>query len=114
PNVFLLADYGFDSYSTTVEAMQATIDKRPKVVKCFVEASAKGWQTYIHGDNSAGNALIKKENPEITDALLAYSVTSMREHGIVDSGDAETLGIGAMTHERMKAFYTMMVGAGVL
>ena len=79
----------------------------------FVDASIIGWYNYIYGDNSAGNALIKKQNPEMTDDLLAYSVATMKKYGIVDSGDALTLGVGAMTDARMKGFFDEMVRAGV-
>ena len=58
--------------------------------------------------------LIKKRNPEMTDALLAYSIAKMKEYGIVDSGDTLKLGIGAMTDERMKSFFDKMVRAGVV
>ena len=49
----------------------------------------------------------------MTDELLAYSVAKMKEYGIVDSGDAMTLGVGAMTDARMKDFFDKMVRAGV-
>ncbi len=65
-------------------------------------------------DNAPANALIKKQNPEMTDDLLAYSVAKMKQYGIVDSGDASTLGIGAMTDARMKDFFDEMVRAGVV
>ena len=80
----------------------------------FVDASAIGWYNYLYGDNKAGNALIRKHNPEMTDELLAYSVAKMKEYGIVDSGDALKLGIGAMTDARMKSFFDKMVRAGVV
>ena len=114
PNQFLLADYGFDTYSTTIETMQETIDKRPKVVECFVDGSAKGWYTYLYGDNKAANELIKAANPDMKDEQLAFSLAQMKKFGIVDSGDAEKLGIGAMTDEHMKSFYDKMVKAKVL
>ncbi|MFL4991435.1 MAG: ABC transporter substrate-binding protein, partial [Microvirga sp.] len=79
----------------------------------FVDASMVGWYNYIYRDNSAGNAMIKKLNPEMTDELLAYSVAKMKEYGIVDSGDTQTLGIGAMTDARMKDFFDKMVKAGL-
>lgn len=113
PNVFLLADYGYSTYSTTVEAMQETIDKRPEAVQCFVDASAKGWYKYLYGDNKAANELIKKDNPDITDEQIAFTIEQLKAHGIVDSGDAEKLGIGAMTDARMKDFYDKMVKAKV-
>ncbi|CAM5417092.1 NitT/TauT family transport system substrate-binding protein [Aquamicrobium terrae] len=111
PNVFLLADNGFNAYATTIEAMQETIDKRPEVVQCFVDGSAKGWYKYLYGDNSAANAAIKKDNPDITDEQIAFSIAQMKKYGIVDSGDAEKLGIGAMTDERVQSFYDKMVKA---
>ena len=114
PNQFLLADYGFDTYATTIETMQETIDKRPDVVKCFVDGSAKGWYNYLYGDNKAANELIKKDNPDMTDEQIAFSIEQMKKFGIVDSGDTEKLGIGAMTDERMKSFYDKMVAAKVM
>ncbi|MBR0692001.1 ABC transporter substrate-binding protein [Bradyrhizobium lablabi] len=114
PNVLLIADYGFNTYSTLIETRREIIDKKPDLVQRFVDASIIGWYHYIYGDNSAGNAMIKKLNPEITDELLAYSVTKMKEYGIVDSGDSVKNGIGAMTDERMASFFEKMVRAGVV
>ena len=88
--------------------------EKPDLVQRFVDASIIGWYNYLYGDNSAANALIKRHNPEMTDELIAYSIAKMKEYGIVDSGDAATLGIGAMTDARMKSFYDKMVRAGVV
>lgn len=114
PKVFLLADNGFDTYSTLIETRRDLVEKKPDLVQRFVDASAIGWYNYIYGNNKPGNDLIKKHNPEMTDALLAYSVARMKEYGIVDSGDSITLGIGAMTDVRMKSFYDKMVRVGVV
>ena len=113
PKVFLLADQGFSAYSTLIETRRDLVDKKPDLVQRFVDASIIGWYNYIYHDNAAANALIKKQNPEMTDDLLAYSVAKMKEYGIVDSGDATTLGVGAMTDARMKDFFDEMVRAGV-
>ncbi len=114
PNVILLADYGFNTYSTLIETRREVVDKKPDLVQRFVDASVVGWYHYVYGDNSAGNAMIKKLNPEMTDELLAYSVAKMKEYGIVDSGDSVKNGIGAMTDERMASFFDKMVRAGVV
>jgi len=37
----------------------------------------------------------------------------MKQYGIVVSGDAEKLGIGAMTDERWKVFFGSMTAAGI-
>jgi NitT/TauT family transport system substrate-binding protein len=70
--------------------------------------------TYLYGDNKAANELIKKHNPEMTDALIAFSTAKMKEYGIVDSGDALNLGIGAMQEAKIKGFFDKMVKAGVV
>jgi NitT/TauT family transport system substrate-binding protein len=114
PQVFLLADRGFDAYSTLIETRRDLVEQKPDLVQRFVDASIVGWYNYIYGDNKPGNDLIKKGNPEMTDALLAYSVAKMKEYGIVDSGDTASLGIGAMTDARMKSFFDKMVRAGVV
>jgi NitT/TauT family transport system substrate-binding protein len=114
PKVFLLADQGFSSYSTLIETRRDLVEKRPDLVQRFVDASIIGWYNYLYGDNRAANALIKRQNPEMTDGLLAYSVAKMKEYGIVDSSDAASLGIGAMTDARMKNFFDAMVRAGVV
>jgi NitT/TauT family transport system substrate-binding protein len=113
PNVFLIADYGYDSYSTTIETTRGLIDKNPDLVQRFVDASIIGWYNYIYGDNRAANDLIKRDNPDITDGQLAYSVAKMKDYGIVDSGDSLTLGIGVMRDARIKSFFAKMVDAGL-
>jgi NitT/TauT family transport system substrate-binding protein len=114
PKIFLLADQGFDAYSTLIETRRDLIANKPAVVQRFVDASVIGWYHYLYRDNKAGNDLIRKHNPEMSDALLAFSVAKMKEYGIVDSGDSTTLGIGAMTDARMKSFFDKMVRAGVV
>ena len=113
PRIFLLADEGFSAYSTLIETRRELVEKKPDLVQRFVDASIIGWYNYIYGDNTPANALIKQQNSEMTDDLLAYSVVKLKEYGIVDSGDAGMIGIGAMTDTRMKDFFDKMVHAGV-
>jgi NitT/TauT family transport system substrate-binding protein len=114
PGIILLADSGFNTYSTLIETRQALIDKKPDLVQRFVDASLTGWYNYLYGDSRPGNTMIKKLNPEMTDELLAYSVNKMKEYGIVDSGDALRDGIGAMSDARVASFFDKMVRAGVV
>jgi NitT/TauT family transport system substrate-binding protein len=114
PNVFLLADHGFDTYSTTIETRLDLVQKRPDLVQRFVNASIIGWYTYLNGDNTKANALIKRDNPDMSDEQIAFSIAKMKEYGIVDSGDSKKSGIGAMTDERQKSFFDKMVKSGVV
>ncbi|MEL6380940.1 MAG: ABC transporter substrate-binding protein [Cyanobacteria bacterium J06626_18] len=113
PVVFLLADYGYDPYSTTIETRRELVDSDPDLVQRFVDASIKGWYSYLEDDPTPGNDLIKEANPEMTDEQIAYGIEKMKEYGIVVSGDAETQGIGAMTDARWKSFFDTLVEAEV-
>ncbi len=99
PNVFLLSDYGYSTYATLIETRREIVEKNPDLVQRFVDASAIGWYHYLYGDNKKANEMIKKENPELTDEQIAFSIAKMKEYGVVDSGDTVKLGIGAMTDE---------------
>ncbi|HEY8334472.1 MAG TPA: ABC transporter substrate-binding protein [Tardiphaga sp.] len=114
PTLILLADYGFDGYSTLIETRRELVDKKPDLVQRFVDASIVGWYNYLYGDNKPANDLIKKLNPEMTDDMLAYSTAKMKEYGIVDSGDSLRDGIGAMSEARVASFFDKMSRAGVV
>jgi NitT/TauT family transport system substrate-binding protein len=113
PVVHLLADNGFSTYSTTIETRADLVRDKPALVQKFVDASLIGWYNYLYGDNKAANEMIKKANPDSTDANIAGSIELMKKLGIVDSGDALQNGIGAMTTARVKDFYDKMVRAGL-
>lgn len=114
PNVFLIADQGYSTYATMIETMADTIANSPEVVECFVDGSAKGWYNYLYGDSSAADALILEANPDMSADKIEFAKMMMMTNGIVDSGDALELGIGAMTDEKVEGFYNAMVDAGVL
>jgi NitT/TauT family transport system substrate-binding protein len=114
PNVFLLADHGFDTYSTMIETRADVVAGKADITQRFVDATMIGWYNYIYGDNAGANALIKRANPDMTDDKIAAGIRLMKEYGIVDSGDSVRLGIGAMTDAQMKSFFDKMVKAGVV
>lgn len=113
PQVFLLSDYGYPGYAAFILASDQIIAERPEIVQAFVDASIRGWVSYLYGDATAANELIKRDNPEMTDEIIANAIRLMKEYGIADSGETSTLGIGAMTDARWQAFHSAMVEAGV-
>jgi NitT/TauT family transport system substrate-binding protein len=113
PKLFLLADHGWSTYSTTIETRPELVRTKPELVRRFVEGSILGWVNYLHGDRAGADALIRKENPEVTQDELDRGVAKLKELGIVDSGDARTRGIGAIDPARVKDFHDKMVKAGL-
>jgi NitT/TauT family transport system substrate-binding protein len=113
PQVFLLADEGYPGYAAMVLAPDSLIARNPAAVKAFVEASAKGWHDYLYGDPRPADALIMKDNPEMTEDVLAQAREKMKSYGLVDGAEAKGLGIGAMTDARWKAFFDVAASQGV-
>ncbi len=113
PVVHLLADHGFSTYSTLIETRTETVKNNPELVQRFVDASVIGWVNFMYGDRAATNALMMKDNPEISLAEIEASVVLMKQQGIVDSGEAQTMGIGAMNAARIQDFFNQMVKAGL-
>jgi NitT/TauT family transport system substrate-binding protein len=113
PVVHLLADHGYDTYSTTIETSWKLAREKSDLVQRFVDASVIGWYGYLYKEKSKADDLIKKDNPDMDDPQIAFSLEAMKKYGIVDSGDSKTLGIGAMTDARIKSFYDKMVSAGL-
>ena len=114
PVVHLIADAGFGNYNTTINISKKMVEEKKDVVQRFVNATLEGWAEYMKGGEAikAANAAIRKDNPDMDDAKMDYALKVMNERGIVKSGDALKLGIGAMTDERWKTFYDQMTAAG--
>jgi NitT/TauT family transport system substrate-binding protein len=114
PVVILLSDHGYQQYTTTLVTTADSVQTRPDYVKRFVNASIEGWYSYLNGDPTPGNTFIKQNNPDMTDGQIAYAIKEIKDQGLVDSGDAKTLGIGAMTDARWQSFYQAQVEAGAI
>lgn len=114
PSFLLFADHGFENYQTTIDVASKFATERPEVLQRFIDASIEGWALYMHGaERPLAHELIKRDNPDMTDDRIAYADQAMAEQGIVLSGDAAALGIGAMTDARWERFAAAMVAAGV-
>jgi len=113
PVVLSLSEAGYLGYANIIATSAKLIQERPDLVERFVDASIEGWYSYVYGDPAPANRLIMQANPEMPADLIDFGRKTMIAQGIVDSGDAETLGIGAMTDARWQAFYRAMTAVGV-
>jgi NitT/TauT family transport system substrate-binding protein len=110
---FLFARDGYPPYGTTMVTTRGFVDKNPDATARFVKASLEGWKSYLT-DPAPGNALIKVDNPKMSDEQIAFGVEQLKALKVLDGGDAQTLGIGMMTEARWKATYDFMVAGGLL
>jgi NitT/TauT family transport system substrate-binding protein len=113
PKVFALADAGYPGYANMVMVPTRWIEERPQAVQAFVDASIEGWMHYLYGDPAPGNALILRDNPEMSDEVLLQAIEKMKSYGMALSGDSERLGLGAMTEARWREFFEVMSGEGL-
>jgi len=115
PKVFLIADAGYNNYNTTIDVSRRMVTEKKDLVQRFVDATMEGWTQYLSAqqDITAANAAIKRDNPDMDDAKIAYAIKVMNENGIVMSGEALTLGCGAMTDARWQSFYEGMRDVGL-
>ena len=110
---FLFADGGYPPYGSTIVTTEKMLAEKPDVVARFVKASLEGWRDYFKNPEPA-NALIKADNPKMTDEQIAFGIAQMKTLKVLDGGDAATLGIGIVTAARFKATYDFAVAAGLL
>lgn len=113
PQVFPLADEDYLSYATMVLAPNAFARDNAAALRSFIAASAEGWRDYIHGDARAADALIRRDNPGMTQALLDHGRQALKDSSTVDGGDAALYGLGTMTEDRWRTFFESMSAAGV-
>ena len=108
------AAHGAAPHTGPVDA--ETLAALTDMVQRFITASLEGWAEYMKGGPAieAANAKIKSDNPDMTDEKLAFAHKMLTQYGIVKSGDALKLGIGAMTDERWKRFYDTMAETGAV
>jgi NitT/TauT family transport system substrate-binding protein len=104
PVVLMISDAGYAGYGSLIAASDAMIRDKPDVIQRFIDASIEGWMQFLHGDPQPAFAAIKADNPEMSDGLLQFGHDRLRDVGVVQSGDALTLGIGAMTAARWQQF----------
>jgi NitT/TauT family transport system substrate-binding protein len=111
--VMLLSDAGYTSYASLVMVSRKMAQEKPDLVQRFIDASRQGWVDYLNGDPAAANALIKRDNPDMTDELLAFGRAKLRDYGIIESGEAATRGVGIMNDARWKEFFDVMAADGL-
>ncbi len=112
-NFFLFSEHGYPPYGGILITRPELISSRKDAMAKFVQASMEGWVSYLQNP-AAGNALIKKDNPKMTDDLLAWGVQQIKEHHLIDGGDAATQGWGTMTEARWQKTRDFMVSAKLL
>ena len=113
PRVFLLADNGYPGSANLVLVPQKWIDTKPAAVQAFVDATRQGWKDYLHANPAPANALIKRDNPDMSDDVIAQATAKMKSYAIVEPATAKSGPIGAMSDAQWKTFFDTMANEGL-
>ena len=113
PVVLPISDAGYKGYGNIISTSRKLVDQRPDLVQRFIDASIEGWRSYLTGDPAPADALIRQANTAMPQDLIDFGRATMIRRGTVLSGDALSLGIGAMTLQRWHEFYADMASVGV-
>jgi NitT/TauT family transport system substrate-binding protein len=110
-NCLLMAETGYNPYTSLLFTNGQTLGTRPELVAKFVAASQKGWQTYLDRPEET-NRYLQKVNPEMTAGILAYGFKSLRP--LCLDGLPDSAAVGRMTLERWQTLADQLIEVGAL
>ena len=105
----LVADIGFNPYTSLLIAGRKVLDEQPEIVAKMVRASRRGWQTYLDSPEET-NVTIHQENPEMGQSVLEFGVKALEPLCLPSSLPPEKL--GQMTEARWTELVSQMVEIG--
>lgn len=108
PVTLLLSNYGYSAYGELLTCTREFEKNNSKIIQNFIKASVQGWKNYLQNPR-LGNELIKRDNPQMSEELINYAIEKLKEEKILTGGDAQSLGIGAMTEARWNDFYNSLL-----
>lgn len=109
PQVFLLADYGYEDVGALIAVRKDWVTTKRDIVQRFVDSTIKGCYNFFNGDPTKAFALIKAQNSEMTDDQMKFTWDSLKKYKIFTSADTDKYGIGAVTDEKWKSVWDLMV-----
>ena len=111
PKALLVADTGFNPYTSVLIATEERVAAAPEIVGAVVHASVKGWEQYL-ADPEATNRRINGLNPEMGMDILAYGAAE--SIAMILDPVAQQNGLGRMTLQRWQELLEQMVAAGLI
>jgi NitT/TauT family transport system substrate-binding protein len=97
PSVFLIADSGFNPYTTVVITRRELLQKNPELAKSFVLATREGWRDYLDHPQLT-NALLGKLNASLDGPTLGAAAEAQRP--LIETEATKQAGLGSMQRAR--------------
>jgi NitT/TauT family transport system substrate-binding protein len=110
PQAFLIADAGYNPYTTVVIGRGEAIRKDPETARKMILALREGWRAYLD-DPSAANAVMGKLNREMDAATFAE--VARVQSPLIETEETKKAALGEMTSARWQALSQQLVELGV-
>ena len=111
PQVFLVADEGFNPYVTVVITRRALFIEHPERVRAFARATQEGWRAYLD-DPAQANAVMARLNTSMSAETFAAAAAAQRP--LFETDETKKRGLGTMTRARWESLAQQLVELGVL
>jgi NitT/TauT family transport system substrate-binding protein len=111
PQTFLIADAGYNPYTTVVICRGDLIKSNPAKVKAMVAACREGWRAYL--DNpAAANTAMEALNHDMDAAT--FTAAAAAQAPLIETDETKKSSLGAMTGDRWDTLSKQLVDLGVL
>jgi NitT/TauT family transport system substrate-binding protein len=111
PQVFLVADEGFNPYVAVVITRRSLFKEQPDRVRAFARATQEGWRAYLD-DPTAANAAMGKLNTSMSAETFAAAAAAQRP--LIETEETKKRGLGTMTRARWDTLAKQLVELGIL
>jgi NitT/TauT family transport system substrate-binding protein len=111
PQVFLIADSGFNPYTTVVITRREMLAKNAARVSSFVLATREGWRAYLDHPEPT-NGLLGKLNSSLDPATLAAAAAAQKP--LIETADTARDGLGSMQRARWQKLADQLLDLKIL
>ncbi len=94
---FLVAESGFNPYTTVLITRRSILDKRPELVKSLVKTVRSGWERYL-SEPLVVDQKMNELNPSID--LETFRASGLAQRGLILLPNSKGAVLGQMTKER--------------
>jgi NitT/TauT family transport system substrate-binding protein len=108
---FLIADEGYNPYTTVLVTRADVLKNKPELVKAMVAAVRAGWRDYLDKPE-ATNKLMGDLNKSMDAATFIESAKAQKP--LIETEETKKIGLGAMTDERWSALSKQLVDLKVI
>ena len=106
PQTFLIADAGYNPYTTVVITSGKLLRERPQVADAMVQACREGWRQYLD-DPSTANANMAALNTQMD--AKTFAAAAQAQKPLIETEQTNKAGLGTMTADRWNTLSQQLV-----